>query len=120
MQTRYLAYPIFIILLVLVIFVKWSTDKQGLPAIESSIDQQLSNMVLTSTNLNGLEVGRKGQVRMIGNSSPFEGDIQYQAKLNGSAVVLVVYWAGDSNKCQLTKIESHSSDFGLQTLWKGQ
>src|ERR1035437_5551563 len=73
MKTRYLAYPIVIVFLVLVILVKHSTDKDGLPAIKSSVDQQLSNLRLQSTNLNGLEVGRKGRVRIIGDAPPFRG-----------------------------------------------
>ena len=118
MQTRYLAYLMFIIFLVLCIFVKHSTDKDGLPAIEFSVDQQLSQLVLQSTNLNGLEVGKKGRVRIIGDASPFKGDIEYRAEIKGSSVLLVVYWAGDSNKCQITKIESHTSDSEPQILWK--
>jgi len=117
MKTRYLAYPIVIIFLVLVIFVKHSTNKDGLPAIKSSIDRQLSNLVLQSTNLNGLEVGRKERVRIIGDAPPFKGDIQYQAEFKGSSVLLVVYWVGDSNKCQITKIESHTVDSDPKVLW---
>ena len=118
MQTRYLAYPIIIVFLAIMILVKCATDKMGLAAIKASIDKQLSNAVLHSTNLNGLKLGRKGRVHFIGSASPFKGDIQYQAELNGSSVILVVFWVGDSNLCQITKIESHSANLGTQTLWQ--
>jgi len=117
MQNRFLFYVVLFFGLTLAVFVKHSTDKDGLPAIKSSVDQQLSNLVLHSTNLSGLEVGRKGRVRIIGDAPPFKGDIQYQAELKGSSVLLVVYWAGDSNKCQITKIESHSTYSEPQVIW---
>ena len=115
---RYLAYAILLIGLTLALFVKYLTDKQGLPAIESSVSKQLANLVSESPNLKGLIVGRQGRVRMVGDAPPFKGEIQYQAQLNGSSVDLFVYWAGDSTNSQITKIESALNNAEPQILWE--
>ena len=117
MRGRILTYLIFVVTLTLILFVKHWTDVRGLPAIESSIGQQLGKLVSQSPNLKGLEIGKQGTVRMVGDTPPFEGEIQYQALLNGSPVDLSVYWVGDSNKSKITKIESHSTYSEPQILW---
>ena len=118
MRGRILTCLILFVGLTLGFFVKHWTDAQGLPAIESNVDKQLGNLVSQSPNLKGLVVGRKGRVRMVGDTPPFKGEIQYQAELNGSAVDLFVYWAGDSTNSQITKIESAVNNSEPKIVWE--
>ena len=118
MRSCVLICVIFVVGLTLMLFVKHWTDVRGLPAIESSVDRQLGNLVSQSPNLKGLVVGKKGRVRMVGDTPPFKGEIQYQAQLNGLSVDLFVYWVGDSTNSQITKIESALNNAEPQTLWE--
>ncbi len=119
MRSLVLTCLILIVGVTLALFVKHWTDAHGLPVIVSNVDKQLVDLVSQSPNLKGLIVGKRTSVlRMVGDAPPFEGEIQYQAQLNGSSVDLFVYWAGDSTNSQITKIESALNNSEPQILWE--
>jgi hypothetical protein len=118
MQRRIITLAFVIISLTIVWLIKHSMDVQGLSVIESNVDKQLSSLISQSPNLKGLSVGSRTGARMVGDGPSFTGRIEYQAELSGSSVGLLVYWEGDTNKCQITKIESHSTYSNPQILWE--
>ena len=117
MQRRAITFVVIILSLTIVWLIRHSMDMQGLPMIESNVDKQLNSLVSQSPNLAHLTVGNRARVRMVGDGPSFTGQIEYQAELDGSSVGLLVYWEGNSNKCQITKIESHSTYSEPKVLW---
>jgi hypothetical protein len=91
---------------------------RGLPAIESSVDKQLSILLSNSPSFKDVVVIRRRQIVMNDHDNVLDGSMQYDALLGGTSVDLFVSWRKSATNCVIMKIESNDMASGTRLLWK--
>ena len=117
MQNKSAFYIILAVASIIIFLGMLNLRREGIPAVQGEIDQQLGVLVSESAGLKGLEVGRENGMRVLSDASSIKGWFQYYAKLNGSDVDLFVYWQKDSTNCRITKITCSTTYSEPQLMW---
>ena len=118
MQKQFLLLLSFFVVIAIALGINHWMDKNGLPEIKANVNKQLIDLTSHSPDLESLVVGRSRQIVMGRDGLTFKGQIQYEARFNGSQIDLFVYWAGDSTNCQITRIEAGIGNSEIRVLWK--
>jgi hypothetical protein len=118
MNKTILACVTAIFALVVFILVNHAMDQAGWSIIKSKIDRQYVNIVSNTPALGEYPITGRHGGKIIGNNPPYTGKLWYGTTVNGEDGLIVVYWVGDSNQCQITKIEVQSTSLSPKTLWQ--
>ena len=115
---KLLLFVVPVLSLTIIFITRHTLNRYGVPAIESKIDVQLFDLISNTPALGVFPVKSREGVKIAGDQSPFTGKMWYETEVNGSTADLVVYWSGDSNACQINKIEVQGTSLSPRVVWQ--
>jgi hypothetical protein len=110
-------YGVLIAAAALLICIRLSMIREGVPQIETAVRQELVSLASSNAALHSLTIERATRTHMVGSGIEMTGYFQFDGSYSNESWDVFVSWRKADTNSPIDKIEIGSTDRELRTLW---